>query len=71
MTGEAADQSPKRVNATREVRSMTVALLIELIGVCLVGPRATEPKLEMNLAVSDRDEDAWILSVCRRVVHAS
>lgn len=50
---------------------MTVKLLIELIGVCLIGLRATESKLEMNRAVSDRDGDAWILGVCRRVVHAS
>jgi alkyl sulfatase BDS1-like metallo-beta-lactamase superfamily hydrolase len=52
------------------VRAMTVELLIDLIGVRLNGPRAAQLDLEINLVVSDRDDDAWSFGVRHGVVHA-
>jgi alkyl sulfatase BDS1-like metallo-beta-lactamase superfamily hydrolase len=49
---------------------MTVELLIDLIGVRLNGPRAAQLDLEINLVVSDRDDDAWSFGVRQGVVHA-
>jgi alkyl sulfatase BDS1-like metallo-beta-lactamase superfamily hydrolase len=54
------------------VRSMTVELLLDLIGVRLNGPRAVQLglELEINLVVSDRDEGTWSFGVRHGVVHA-
>jgi len=52
------------------VRAMTVDMLIDLMGVRLNGPRAAPLDLEINLVISDRDDDAWSFGVRHGVIHA-
>ncbi len=51
------------------VASMTVELLIDLLGVRLNGPRAGDLDIEVNMVVRDRDE-TWSFGVRHGVVHA-
>jgi alkyl sulfatase BDS1-like metallo-beta-lactamase superfamily hydrolase len=51
------------------VRSMTVDLLIDLLGVRLNGPRAALLEFDVNLVISDRD-DAWTFGVRHGALHA-
>jgi len=52
------------------VKSMTVELLLDLLGVRLNGPRAAQFELEANLVITDRADEKWLLGVRHGVVHA-
>ena len=52
------------------VTSMTVELLLDLLGVRLNGPRAIDFELEANLVITDRADEKWLLGVRHGVVHA-
>ncbi len=52
------------------VTSMTVELLLDLLGVRLNGPRAVDFELEANLVITDRADEKWLLGVRHGVVHA-
>ena len=52
------------------VRSMTVDLLVDLLGVRLNGPRAERLELDVNLVISDRDGDLWTFGTRHGVIHA-
>jgi alkyl sulfatase BDS1-like metallo-beta-lactamase superfamily hydrolase len=52
------------------VRSMTVELLLDLLGVRLNSPKAKDISLEVNLVVRDRENDAWSFGAKNGVLHA-
>jgi alkyl sulfatase BDS1-like metallo-beta-lactamase superfamily hydrolase len=52
------------------VRPMTVELLTDLLGVRLNSSRASHLDVEVNLIVSDRDDERWTFGVRSGVVHA-
>ena len=51
------------------VASMTVELLLDLLGVRLNGPRAEHFVLEANLTITNRANEKWLLEVRHGVVH--
>ena len=52
------------------VDSMTPALLLDLIGVRLNGPRSADFELEVELVVADRGDERWSFGVRNGVLHA-
>ena len=52
------------------VKSMTADLLIDLLGVRLNGPRAAHLNLDVNVVISDRDDDLWTFGARHGVIHA-
>ena len=52
------------------VKSMTPDLLLDMLGVHLNGPRANELAFDVDLTISDRDDDRWSFGVRHGVLHA-
>lgn len=51
------------------VKSMTVDLLLDMLGVHLNGPRACDLAFDVNLTISDRANDLWTFGVRHGVLH--
>ncbi len=52
------------------VKSMTVDLLLDMLGVHLNGPRARGLAFDVNLTISDRGNDPWTFGLRHGVLHA-
>ena len=52
------------------VKSMTVDLLVDLLGVRLNGSRTEGLELEVNLVITDRDNACWTFGVRHGVIHS-
>lgn len=52
------------------VKSMTVDLLLDLLGVRLNGPLAAQLDVDVNVVVSDREDDLWTFGARHGVLHA-
>jgi alkyl sulfatase BDS1-like metallo-beta-lactamase superfamily hydrolase len=52
------------------VASMTPELLLDLIGVRLNAPRSADFEIEIELVVTDRDDERWSVGVRHGVLHA-